>query len=58
MTARFGNGVLVTDVRDSGVGIPEEEKAKLFRFFGQISKTKDINREGMGLGLTISKKIL
>jgi len=31
---------------------------KLFKFFGQISKAKDINRGGMGLGLTISKMIL
>lgn len=31
---------------------------KLFQFFGCIAKSKDINRGGMGLGLTISKMIL
>ena len=31
---------------------------KLFKFFGTLNKTKDINRGGMGLGLTISKMII
>lgn len=49
---------LVTDVEDTGVGIKPEDLLKLFRFFGTLSKTKDINRGGMGLGLTISKMIV
>ncbi len=32
--------------------------SKLFKFFGCLAKTKDINRGGMGLGLTISKMII
>ena len=31
---------------------------KLFNFFGQVSRTKNIVGGGMGLGLTISKMIL
>lgn len=31
---------------------------KLFRFFGMLSKSKGINRSGMGLGLTISKMLI
>ena len=50
--------VLTGSVRDSGVGIKQEDITKLFRFFGQISSTKDINKGGMGLGLTISKLII
>ena len=45
-------------VRDTGVGIRAEDMSKLFKFFGQISSTKDINKSGMGLGLTISKMII
>ena len=44
-------------MRDTGIGIKAEDKDKLFRFFGNINKSKDINRGGMGLGLTISKLI-
>jgi signal transduction histidine kinase len=45
-------------VKDTGVGIKKEDMALLFRFFGKVTTTKDINRNGMGLGLTISKMIL
>ena len=45
-------------VRDTGVGIKREDLTKLFKFFGKISSTKDINKSGMGLGLTISKMII
>ena len=54
----YGNRVLTASVRDSGVGIKSEDFTKLFRFFGKISNTKDINKGGMGLGLTISKLII
>lgn len=49
---------LLTEVEDTGIGMKQEDLRKLFRFFGTLSKTKDINRGGMGLGLTISKMIV
>jgi signal transduction histidine kinase len=49
---------LVVNVRDTGIGMTEGDLAKLFRFFGQADSSKDINRNGMGLGLTISKMIV
>ena len=54
----FDEEELYTEIEDSGIGIIEEDLNKLFKFFGQISKSKDINTGGMGLGLTISKMIL
>lgn len=50
--------VLTGAVRDTGVGIKKEDISKLFKFFGKMTSTKDINRGGMGLGLTISKLIV
>ena len=35
-----------------------EDLQKLFKFFGCITKSKNVNKGGMGLGLTISKMIL
>lgn len=58
MRVRFLNEVLVVEVVDTGIGIKADEMDKLFKFFGCISKSKNINRSGMGLGLTISKMIL
>ena len=52
------DGDLSLTVSDTGVGINQEDLGKLFKFFGKISKTKEMNRGGMGLGLTISKMIL
>jgi signal transduction histidine kinase len=45
-------------VQDTGVGIKQEDIEKLFKFFGQATSNKSINRSGMGLGLTISKMIV
>ena len=54
----FIDNQMVVDVIDTGVGIKEEDLDKLLKFFGCLTRTKDINRGGMGLGLTISKAIL
>ena len=55
----FIDNQMVVDVIDTGVGIKEEDLDKLLKFFGCLTRTKDINRGGMGLGLTtISKMII
>jgi signal transduction histidine kinase len=55
---KYANGILITSVEDTGVGMKPTDMQKLFRFFGKIKDTKKINQGGMGLGLTISKMIL
>ena len=40
------------------MGIKEDELSKLFQFFGKLQSTNNINKGGMGLGLTISKMIV
>ncbi len=49
---------LTAKVRDTGVGIKKEDLSKLFQFLSKVSSTKEMNRSGMGLGLTISKMIV
>ena len=58
MEVMFNGQQLVSSVSDTGIGIKRDDLNRLFTFFGCISKSKDINRGGMGLGLTISKMIL
>lgn len=49
------NNKVYFSVQDSGIGIPEEFKEKIFKRFSKIS-TKGISaNEGLGLGLAISK---
>ena len=50
--------MLSISVIDTGIGIKAEDLSKLFQFFGQVSSSKNINKSGMGLGLTISKMII
>ncbi len=48
-------------IKDNGIGITEEEKDLIFRPFGKIErygKGWDVEIEGSGLGLYISKKII
>jgi anti-sigma regulatory factor (Ser/Thr protein kinase) len=52
------NGILITEVIDTGIGMKNEDLQRLFKFFGKLQMTKMINRGGMGLGLTISKMIV
>jgi len=45
-------------VSDSGVGIPGEEQAKLFKAFQQVDNSAARQYKGSGLGLFISKNIV
>ena len=45
--------MLTVDVRDTGVGIAEEDLPQLFTRFGKLHRTATMNSEGIGLGLTI-----
>ena len=55
---KIQNGYLQIAVQYSGVGISEENQEKLFKMFGFLEETQSQNRNGVGLGLVISKQIV
>lgn len=50
--------VLTALVEDTGVGIREEDLAKLFQPFDRLEETKNRNIEGTGLGLNIANEYI
>lgn len=46
------------EVRDSGIGIPEESQCKIFGAFEQIRNSGEKRYSGTGLGLNISKRLV
>ena len=44
-------------VEDTGVGMSQLNITKLFTTFTKIMKNRNINKDGVGLGLTLSKNI-
>jgi DNA-binding response OmpR family regulator len=51
-----GGGVVV-NVRDEGIGIPVEQREKVFERFYQISQGDTRNYDGLGVGLTIVRAV-
>jgi two-component system sensor histidine kinase SenX3 len=45
-------------VRDDGIGIPEEEQARLFEKFFRASNARTIDTDGNGLGLHIAQAMV
>ena len=50
--------MLCMDISDTGIGIKEEDKHKLFESFQQVDTRRNRNIEGTGLGLAITKQLL
>jgi signal transduction histidine kinase/CheY-like chemotaxis protein len=53
-----GSDALRFSVRDTGIGVPEDLRMKIFEEFVQADSNDGPNIEGYGLGLTISKKLV
>jgi len=50
-------GEIIISIKDTGIGIKNEEKDRLFKMFGKLEDENRVNTQGVGLGLTISNSL-
>lgn len=53
---RDGDAVLVS-VKDNGAGIPQDKLDSIFDMFMQVERTSDRSQGGLGIGLTLVKRL-
>ncbi|MHA2282519.1 MAG: PAS domain S-box protein [Promethearchaeota archaeon] len=61
IASEIKDSLIIISIQDSGIGLTEKEKERLFTQFGKVERYGqglDIISEGSGLGLYISKKIV
>ena len=49
---------LTVQVKDTGKGIDAADMSHLFKRYGKLNRTAQLNKEGLGLGLTIVQEIV
>ena len=55
---RRENGMVITTVKNTGEGIPQDELPRLFERFYKSDKSRGLDKTGVGLGLYIVRTIL
>jgi PAS domain S-box-containing protein len=52
-----GNGQIVVEVWDTGIGIPEDRTESIFELFTQLDRSRSQSRGGTGLGLSVTRHL-
>lgn len=52
------NNFIEVQISDTGIGIPREEQKNIFKSFQQIEEDIEMEYAGVGLGLSITKKLI
>jgi signal transduction histidine kinase len=58
LTTTIKDNKLIVKIQDSGIGIAEEDKDKIFSQFMQVDSSYTRKQEGTGLGLALTKKLV
>ncbi|MEJ7693850.1 PAS domain S-box protein [Daejeonella sp.] len=58
ITTRRDNNMVVTDIKDYGIGIPKSNHSKVFEKFFQLEELPKRNNSGLGIGLFITSEII
>lgn len=58
LTVERVDGDVVTHVKDTGIGIPSDKLTEVFEMFTQIDRTLERTQGGLGIGLTLVKRLV
>ena len=58
LSARVQDAEAVITVRDTGIGIPADMLARIFDMFVQVDTSLERSRHGLGIGLTLVKRLV
>lgn len=58
LTASLDEEGVAVVVRDNGIGIPAEMKDRIFEMFAQIDRSMERSYSGLGIGLTLVKRLV
>lgn len=58
LSARVENGTAIISVKDEGIGISTDQLPRVFDKFYQINRSLERSESGLGLGLTLARKLV
>jgi len=58
LTAERQGPVVEVRVRDTGIGIPADRLSSIFELFAQVDRTLEKTRGGLGIGLTLVRRLV
>ncbi|HEY7785340.1 MAG TPA: PAS domain S-box protein [Pyrinomonadaceae bacterium] len=58
LTAELQGGEVVVTVKDTGAGIPEDKLKSIFEMFTQVDRSAERSQGGLGIGLTLVKRLV
>ncbi|HEX3148052.1 MAG TPA: hybrid sensor histidine kinase/response regulator [Gemmataceae bacterium] len=58
LTVSRDDSVAVVSIRDSGIGIPADKMQSIFELFAQVDDAIDRSQGGLGIGLTLAKRLV
>ncbi|WP_303785464.1 ATP-binding protein [Azovibrio restrictus] len=58
VSSQLDNGHIQVHVDDDGIGIPPEERERVFSAFTRLDRSRDRSTGGYGLGLAITRRVM